>query len=358
MSESPVSPEIAVLTRQVALLETEREQLRRSLVQQFNASSKVMRLLLSVDQDRFAGRFQNITTEDGLTPVQELQVGEQVINALLLELNNAEKSRNEAESALSRHLDEHAAGRIATGIADALQNNTHDLENLRRQALADQESAANELRQVRQDAHGQLIRARDEMVALRGHIAQLEEFLSREKDQRAADRAEVFSLAAEILRVAATDPSLADDPDISIPLAALEDSLNARLSVDAVASAAESVLAAWARLATIRNQASQQVMSQDSQTVAKDVVEVRILAETCKAEAEAERRLRQDAEAAEAVRAAQAKVQEAALLAALLAARSQVRNEFSGLLLAARTAIRDAQQQQHAAPAMAAAAKA
>ena len=341
MSDLPVSPELAALARQVAQLETEREQLRRSLVQQLNATNKVMRRLLTLDHEHFAGRFQSA---DGVvTPGQDLEVGEQIVDALGQELKITERSRRQSEAALTHHLEEHTAQRITNGVLDELTAKDQELAHFRRQALADQEAAAAEIRQVRQDAHDQLVRARDELNQLRDRLTVAEDELAREREQRRCDQAEVFSMVADILNLTGSDPVLSQHDELVIPLGLLEDFLLQRQSVDlgAVASAAESVLTVWTRLAATRTAASQQVLSQDSQTVARDVVETKVFAQSAKAEAEAEaeRKLRQDFQAAEAIRAAQQQVREADLEAARDAAREEIRQEFTGLLLTARAAV-------------------
>ncbi len=345
MSESPVSPELAALARQVAQLEAEREQLRRSLVQQLNATNKVTRRLLTLDQEHFAGRHQ--TADDVVNPAQDLQVAEQIVDALAQELVVAERSRRQSEAALTHHLEEHSTQRIANGVLDELTAKDQELTNFRRQALTDQEAAAAEIRQVRQDAHDQLVRARDELNQLRAHLAAAEETIGQERELRRCDQAEALSLIAEIVSLAGADRLLRDHDEATIPLGLLEDSLRQRQTVDlgTVVSAAESVLSVWARLASARSTVSQQVLSQDGQSISREVVEAKILIQTARAEAETERKLRQEAATAEAVRAAHQQVREADLAAARDAARDEIRQEFTGLLQTARAAVRSAREQ-------------
>jgi chromosome segregation ATPase len=162
------------------------------------------------------------------------------LTALKMMLHEAERSRAEAESAVSPVNVEDVSKRMS----DEISARDSELSSLRQQTLDAQEQNTTELRRIRA-----------EMLDVR-------EALARESDLHRADHAEARSLAAEIERLAAGDPEVAASDDLEITLAVLHEQLEHGVELGSIAGAAEAVMVGWAKLVTERMESLRRELSQ------------------------------------------------------------------------------------------------
>ncbi len=324
--QRPVPPEVGVLLKQKSQLEGDLANLRKGMVQQLNASARLLKCLFAIDEARFGGRYQAERTGER-SHHGDLLVATAVVEALQQDLpasgegdranlggalqatlsaardlasaiSSTEAAAHAAagmpgsptlltgrdyplddpshclgelagflgdvkqaclrlkdrvqalalmviEAEAARASDQHpaisrTAEEIAGDVATLLREREQELHEVRRQAIEDQERAANLLDRATTDYEQHVLLAREQAA--------------READLRQAAIAEIRSLAAEIQRLASDDPEAIGNDDLDITLGVLRESLSEDGEIETLVPAAESVLVGWSELVLKRQE--------------------------------------------------------------------------------------------------------
>ncbi len=178
------------------------------------------------------------------------------VGALVLMAQEADEARNEAEVATANLVSSRSADKISASLAAELDARDQEVAALRQVSLQGQEAHAEEIRRIRTE--------------IRTRLDAAQETIDRERELRRSDHAEVCSLAAEIQRLAETDPETSASDDLDITLGVLRDALaDPAADLDVVTGAAEGVLTAWASMVGNRAAvAAQELLAARSQLVA------------------------------------------------------------------------------------------
>lgn len=219
MPDTP--PELAAAAKRIAALEADVANLRRGMVQQLTATSRLVQQALALDARHFAGRHLGGRQP---TPLEEMGIAADVLASAAGELDKRGGGPPVAGSAMTEVLRAELVAREG------------ELAELRRQSMALQEEHA---------AVVAGLRTRVEQAEERTATAEAAAKSSSDSDDDLrSERAETLGLCGELLRTMQASPAGGDD--VQITLQVLQDALKEGGELGTVCQAAESAVVSWA----------------------------------------------------------------------------------------------------------------
>ncbi len=223
-SQGAPSPELQSAQKRVNALELDIANLRRGMVQQLTASGKLLKAVFTLDQDYFGGRFQAQESPEGKTPIRDLTVATQVVEAV------SEQLAGESAFADSPMLRDCVATMVAA--VESLRNQAIEVERVGAEAVGlpakkdifpartfpenNPLACLNDAAAFSRDVQSVITRTRDRIGALKMMLAEaersrveaeaaiptvnIEEVSKRLSDELKSRDAEVASLRAQTLR--------------------------------------------------------------------------------------------------------------------------------------------------------------